>query len=113
MTMTVTARILVTYARGGVEVAKQGTNVLLQIYAEIMRSLKRQRKERLKTSSGFQTDCLATITVPVMAAVTVRKKVVRIGHFSPSFYLQSQYFLLFVRSNQEQLNELKITEKEN
>ena len=68
------------------EVANQGTNVLLQIYAEIMRSLKRQRKERLKTSSGFQTDCLATITVPVMAAVTVRKKVVSIGQFSPRFY---------------------------
>ena len=58
-----------SYARGGVEVANQGTNVLLQIYAEIMRSLKR----------------LATITVPVMAAVTARKKVVSIGQFSPRF----------------------------
>ena len=30
--------------------------------------------------------------LPVMAAVAVRKKVVSIGHFLPSFYLQSQHF---------------------
>jgi len=52
--------------------------------------------------------------VPVMAAVAVRKKVVSIGHFSPSFYLQSLQLFLFVRSNQEQLYvliALKIREK--
>ena len=30
--------------------------------------------------------------IPVMAAVVVRKKVVSIGHFSPSAYLQSLHF---------------------
>ena len=53
-------------------------------------------------------------TVPVMAAVAVRKKVVNIGHFSLSFYIQSLQFFLFVRSNQEQLYvliALKIREK--
>ena len=52
--------------------------------------------------------------LPVMAAVAVRKKVVSIGHFSPSFYLQSLQLFLFVRSNQEQLYvliALKIREK--
>ena len=42
-------------------------------------------------------------SIPVMAAVAVRKKVVSIGHFSPSFYLQTLHFFLFVVSNQEQL----------
>ena len=52
--------------------------------------------------------------IPVMAAVAMRKKVVSIGHFSPSFYLQSLQLFLFVRSNQEQLYvliALKIREK--
>ena len=40
--------------------------------------------------------------LPVMATVAVRKKVVSIGHLSPSFCLPLQSFL-FVRSNQEQL----------
>ena len=40
-----------------------------------------------------------------MAAVAVRKKVVSIGHFSPSFYLQSLQFFLFIRLNQELLYE--------
>ena len=40
-----------------------------------------------------------------MAAVAVRKKVVNIGHFSPSFYLQSLQFFLFIRVNQELLYE--------
>ena len=39
------------------------------------------------------------IDLPVLAAVAVRKKVVGIGHFSPSFYLQSLQIFLFVRSN--------------
>ena len=39
--------------------------------------------------------------VPVMVAVAVRKKVVNIGHFSPSFYLQSLQIFLFVKSNQK------------
>ena len=50
----------------------------------------------------------------VMAANAVRKKVVIIGHFSPSFCLQSLQIFLFVRSNQEQLyvlNKLKIRER--
>ena len=38
-----------------------------------------------------------------MAAVAVRKKVVSIGHFSPSSCLPSLQIFLFVRSNQEQL----------
>ena len=46
---------------------------------------------------------LALLSLPVMAAVAVRKKVVSIGHFSPSFYFQSLQFFLFARSNQEQL----------
>ena len=49
-----------------------------------------------------------------MAALAVREKVVSIGHFPSSFYLQSLQFFLFVRSNQEQLYvliELKIREK--
>ena len=49
-----------------------------------------------------------------MAAVAVRKKVVSIGHFSPSFYLQSLQFFLFIRLNQELLYEsiaLKIRKK--
>ena len=45
------------------------------------------------------------LLVPVMAAVAVRKKVVSIGHFSPSFYLQSLQFFLFIRLNQELLYE--------
>ena len=52
--------------------------------------------------------------VPVMAAIAVRKKVVSIGHFSPSFCLQSLQRFLFVRSNQVQLYVLivlKIREK--
>ena len=52
--------------------------------------------------------------VPVVAAVAVRKKVLSIGHFSPSFCLQSLQSFLFVRSNQEQfyvLIALKIREK--
>ena len=51
--------------------------------------------------------------LPVMAAVAVRKKVVSIGHFLPSFCLQSLQFL-FVKSNQKQLYvliALKIIEK--
>ena len=51
---------------------------------------------------------------PVMAAIAVRKKVVSIGHFSPSFYIQSLQISLFVRSNQAQLYvliALKIREK--
>ena len=54
--------------------------------------------------------------VPVMATVAVRKKVVSIGHFSPSFCFQSLKPFLFVRSNQEQLYvliALKIREKLN
>ena len=54
------------------------------------------------------------MTVPVMAAVAVRKKVVSIGHFSPSFYLQSLQFFLFIRLKQELLYEsiaLKIRKK--
>ena len=56
--------------------------------------------------------CATIHPIPVMTAVAVRKKVVGIGHFSPSFYLQSIF--LFVRSNQEQfyvLIALKIREK--
>ena len=52
--------------------------------------------------------------IPVMATVAMRKKVVSIGQFSPSFYLQSLQIFLFVRSNPEQLYvliALKIREK--
>ena len=42
-------------------------------------------------------------SVPVMAAVALRKKVVSIGHFSTSFCLQSLQFFFSIRSNQEQL----------
>ena len=55
-----------------------------------------------------------TMSIPVMAAVAARKKVVSIGHFSPSFYLQSLQFFLFIRLNQELLYEsiaLKIRKK--
>ena len=54
-----------------------------------------------------------TELLPVMATVAVRKKVVRVGHFSPCFYLQSLKFF-FIRSNQKQLYvliALKIREK--
>ena len=44
--------------------------------------------------------------LPVMAAVAVRKKVVRIGHFSPRFFFQSLQIFLLVRSNQEHLHVL-------
>ena len=44
--------------------------------------------------------------IPVMAAVAVRKKVVSIGHFSPSFCFWLLQIFLFVRSNQKQLYEL-------
>ena len=44
--------------------------------------------------------------VPVMAAVAVRKKVVSIGHFSPSFCFQSLQIFLLVRSNQKHLHVL-------
>ena len=33
--------------------------------------------------------------IPVMAAVAVRKKVVSVGHFSPSFCFQSLQIFLF------------------
>ena len=52
--------------------------------------------------------------IPVMAAVAVRKKVISIGHFSPSFYLQSLQFFILIRLNQELLYEsiaLKIRKK--
>ena len=54
------------------------------------------------------------MTLPVMAAVAVRKKVVSIAPFSTSFGPQSLQIFLLVRSNQEQLYvliALKITEK--
>ena len=54
---------------------------------------------------------LYMLYIPVMAAVAVRKKVVSIGHFSPSFCFQLLQILLFVRLIQEQLsisNALKI-----
>ena len=46
-----------------------------------------------------------------MAAIAVKKKVISMDHFSPSFHLQSLQIFLFVRSNQKQsyiLNALKI-----
>ena len=43
--------------------------------------------------------------LPVMAAIAVRKKVISIGHFSPSFCFQSLQMFLFVKSNQAQLYE--------
>ena len=44
---------------------------------------------------------LNILKIPVMAAIAVRKKVVRIGHFSPSFCPQSLYFFLLdqIKSN--------------
>ena len=51
------------------------------------------------------------MNIPVMAAVAVRKKVVSVGHFSPSFCFQSLQIFLFVRSNQKQLIALKIRKK--
>ena len=53
-------------------------------------------------------------SIPVMATVAVRKKVVSIDHFSPSLCFQSLKIFLFVRSNLEQLYvliTLKIREK--
>ena len=55
--------------------------------------------------------CFSKTTLPVMAVVAVRKKVVSISHFSSCFYLQSLKFFSFVRSNQKQLTALKIREK--
>ena len=52
--------------------------------------------------------------LPVMAAIAMRKKVVSIGHFSPSFCLQLLQIFSFVRLNQEPLYvliALKIKEK--
>ena len=52
--------------------------------------------------------------LPVMSAIGVRKKVVSIGYFSPSFRLQSLQFFLVVRLNGKLLyvlNALKIKEK--
>ena len=46
------------------------------------------------------------IMLPVMAAVAVRKKVVSIDHFSPSFCFQSLQIFLLVRSNQKHLHVL-------
>ena len=46
-----------------------------------------------------------------MAAVAVRKKVVSVGHFSPSFCFQSLQIFLFVILNQKQLIALKIRKK--
>ena len=63
---------------------------------------------------AFIPELYQTLIVPVMAAVAVRKKVVSIGYFSPSFLFLSLQFFLFVRSNQEQLYvlvALKIREK--
>ena len=61
------------------------------------------------------TPLLAGPNVPVMATVTVRKKVVSVGHFSPSFCLQSlQIFFLVdqIKSNCNYvLSVLKIREK--
>ena len=63
----------------------------------------------------FLCQVVTIYTLPVMAAVAVRKKVVSIGHFLPCFWLQSPKFFLFsVRSNQKQLYvliALKIREK--
>ena len=54
-----------------------------------------------------QSGCCTLIhleaALPVMAAVAMRKKVVSIGHFSPSLCLWSLKLFLFIRSNQEQL----------
>ena len=53
-------------------------------------------------------------SIPVMAAIAVRKKVVSIGHFSPCFYLQSLnffYLLDQVKSNLYVWIALKIKEK--
>ena len=47
--------------------------------------------------------CLGKPFLPVMAAVAVRKEVVSIDHFSPSFCFQSLQIFLFVKSNQKQL----------
>ena len=56
---------------------------------------------------------ISSYDIPVMAAVVVMKKVLSIGRFSPSVYLQSLHFF-FVWSNQQQLYvsiALKICEK--
>ena len=65
---------------------------------------------RILVTKAPKANCIRTVTpraygreIPVMAAVAVRQKVVIIGHFSPSFYLQSLQSFLFVRLNQEQL----------
>ena len=63
---------------------------------------------------NFDVHTNRRIKLSVMAAIAVRKKVVSIGHFPPSFCLQSLQIFLFVRLNQEQLYvliALKIREK--
>ena len=54
----------------------------------------------------FIPELYQTLIVPVMAAVAVRKKVVSIGHYLPSFYFKSLQIFLLVRSNQEHLHVL-------
>ena len=68
----------------------------------------------VKFPAKEKTLLLPDFTVPVMAAVAMRKKVVSIGHFSPCFCFQSPKSFFFVRSNQKQLYvliALKIREK--
>ena len=84
-----------------------------QINSERFSLLKRQCGVKNSLTNIFLCQVVTINTLPVMAAVAVRKKVVSIGHFSPCFYLQSLNFF-FVRSNQKQLYvliALKIREK--
>ena len=74
-------------------------------------SWRKETRQLLKLASTLEECCSLTnkatdfnlVSLPVMAAVAVRKKVVSIGHFLPSFFLQSLQLFLFVRSNQKQL----------
>ena len=49
----------------------------------------------LRADGGLKRRWLSHSLLPVMAAVAVRKKVVNIGHFSPSLCLQSLQIFLF------------------
>ena len=56
---------------------------------------------------------LGSKSLPVMAAITVRKKVVIVGHFPSSLCPQSLQHFLFVRLNYEQLYDRKWTKTSN
>ena len=61
----------------------------------------KRQTERSNTQSRNTYTCMCSKSglLPVMAAVAVRKKVVSVVHFSPSFCLQSLQLFTFIRSD--------------